>query len=87
MVSKGGRLCCEQGADRENRFFLSTGSVKLGHYCFSSSCCAGYADSAYQSTTICMIVAGCAAGLGIYLLFVGLPTASSQALSRGQVEL
>ena len=36
----------KQGADRENRFFFSTGSVKLGHYCFSSSCCAGYADSA-----------------------------------------
>ena len=68
---KGGRLCCEQGADRENLFFFSTGSVKLGHYCFSSSCCAGYVDSASQSITTCMIVAGCAAGLGIYLLLVG----------------
>ena len=69
---EGGRLCCEQSADCENSFFFSTGSVKLGHYCFSSTCCAGYAGSAYQSITTYMIVAGCAAGLEIYLLFVGL---------------
>ena len=56
----------------KNSFFFSGGSVKLQHYCFSSSCCAGHAGSAYQSITTWMIVAGCAAGLGIYLLSVGL---------------
>ena len=70
--SEGGRLGCEQSADWENSFFFSGGSVKLQHYCFSSSCCAGHAGSAYQSITTWMIVAGCAAGLGIYLLSVGL---------------
>ena len=68
---EGGRLCCEQGADRENRFFFSTGSVKLGHCCFSSSCGAEYVDSASQGITTYMIVARCAAGLGIYILLVG----------------
>ena len=46
--SKGGRLCCEQTADWENSFFFSGGNAKFGHYCFSSSCCARYAGSAYQ---------------------------------------
>ena len=46
--------------------------TQLGHYCFSSTCCAGYAGSAYQSITTYMIVTGCAAGLEIYLLFMGL---------------
>ena len=77
--NKGGRLCCEQSADWEKSFFFSGGSVKLGHYCFSSSCRAGYAGSAYRSIATCMIVAGCAAGLG--------PTASSQALSQCRLEL
>ena len=62
--SKGGRLCCEHSADWENSFFFSGGSVKLGHYCFSSSCCAGYAGSAYQSITTCMIVAGMCGRIG-----------------------
>ena len=86
---EGGRLCCEQGADRENRFFFSTGRkcqagtllLLIFMLCGIRRLCLSKHCNMHDCRGMCGWIGSLSFVCG------GFPLLSLQALSRGQVEL